>query len=302
MKVIKRNGTEVEFDATKIAGAITRAAKDRIPFNDIVKITDSVGDQCVSLGRAPHVEEIQNMVEDALMNFGYASVVRDYIRYRYDREKVRKGNSTDAEMLTLLDRVNEEALQENSNKDPIINSVQRDYMAGYVSKDLTERYFLPQDIVEADRQGIIHIHDKDYFAQHMHNCCLVNLKDMLQNGTVISGVMIDKPHKERIEIDRENGIKVARIYYPDCEILPTYFENYDTSKFTPLEYMAKCTEIMSKADVCFFLPCYYQSAGCRLEDHMAQVYGVKRMYLDFGVDADNLHEFVYEPIAIVREN
>lgn len=194
MKVIKRNGTEVEFDATKIAGAITRAGKDRIPFEDIVKITDMVGDQCVSLGRAPHVEEVQNMVEDALMNFGYASVVRDYIRYRYDREKIRKGNSTDAEIMTLLDRVNEEALQENSNKDPIINSVQRDYMAGYVSKDLTERYFLPQDIVEADKQGIIHVHDKDYFAQHMHNCCLVNLKDMLQHRTVISGVMIDTPH------------------------------------------------------------------------------------------------------------
>lgn len=194
MKVIKRNGTEVEFDATKIAGAITRAGKDRIPFEDIAKITDMVGDQCVSLGRAPHVEEVQNMVEDALMESGYASVARDYIRYRYDREKIRKGNSTDAEILTLLDRVNEEALQENSNKDPIINSVQRDYMAGYVSKDLTERYFLPQDIVEADRQGIIHVHDKDYFAQHMHNCCLVNLKDMLQHRTVISGVMIDTPH------------------------------------------------------------------------------------------------------------
>lgn len=108
--------------------------------------------------------------------------------------------------------------------------------------------------------------------------------------------------KEQIEIDRENGIKVARIYYPDCEILPTYFEDYDTSKFTPLEYMAKCTEFMNQADICLFLPCYYQSAGCRLEDHMAQVYGVKRMYLDFGVDADNLHEFVYEPIAIVRES
>ena len=146
------------------------------------------------LGRAPHVEEIQDMVEDALMENGYATVARDYIRYRYDREKIRKGNSTDAEILSLIDQANEEALQENSNKDPVINSVQRDYMAGYVSKDLTERYFLPQDIVEADRQGIIHVHDKDYFAQHMHNCCLVNLKDMLQNGTVISGVKIDKPH------------------------------------------------------------------------------------------------------------
>ena len=194
MKVIKRNGTEVEFDATKIAGAITRAGKDRIPFDNIAKITDSVGDQCALLGRAPHVEEIQDMAEDALMENGYATVARDYIRYRYDREKIRKGNSTDAEILSLIDQANEEALQENSNKDPVINSVQRDYMAGYVSKDLTERYFLPQDIVEADRQGIIHVHDKDYFAQHMHNCCLVNLKDMLQNGTVISGVKIDKPH------------------------------------------------------------------------------------------------------------
>lgn len=194
MKVIKRNGTEVEFDATKIAGAITRAGKDRIPFDNIAKITDSVGDQCALLGRAPHVEEIQDMVEDALMENGYATVARDYIRYRYDREKIRKGNSTDAEILSLIDQANEEALQENSNKDPVINSVQRDYMAGYVSKDLTERYFLPQDIVEADRQGIIHVHDKDYFAQHMHNCCLMNLKDMLQNGTVISGVKIDKPH------------------------------------------------------------------------------------------------------------
>lgn len=194
MKVIKRNGTEVEFDATKIAGAITRAGKDRIPFDDIAKITDSVGDQCALLGRAPHVEEIQDMVEDALMENGYATVARDYIRYRYDREKIRKGNSTDAEILSLIDQANEEALQENSNKDPVINSVQRDYMAGYVSKDLTERYFLPRDIVEAHKQGIIHVHDEDYFAQHMYNCCLVNLKDMLQNETVISGVKIEKPH------------------------------------------------------------------------------------------------------------
>lgn len=194
MRVIKRNGTEVAFDNTKIAGAITRASNDRIPFEDIAKITDSVSDMCYKLDRAPHVEEIQDMVEDALMNNGYAVVARDYIRYRYDREKIRKGNSTDAEILSLIDQTNEEALQENSNKDPIINSVQRDYMAGYVSKDLTERYFLPRDIVEAHKQGIIHVHDEDYFAQHMHNCCLVNLKDMLQNGTVISGVKIDKPH------------------------------------------------------------------------------------------------------------
>lgn len=194
MKVIKRNGTEVEFDATKIAGAITRAGKDRIPFDDIAKITDSVGDQCALFGRAPHVEEIQDMVEDALMENGYATVARDYIRYRYDREKIRKGNSTDAEILSLIDQTNEEALQENSNKDPVINSVQRDYMAGYVSKDLTERYFLPRDIVEAHKQGIIHVHDEDYFVQHMYNCCLVNLKDMLQKETVISGVKIEKPH------------------------------------------------------------------------------------------------------------
>lgn len=194
MRVIKRNGTEATFDNTKIAGAITRASNDRIPFEDIAKITDSVSDMCYKLDRAPHVEEIQDMVEDALMENGYATVARDYIRYRYDREKIRKGNSTDAEILSLIDQANEEALQENSNKDPVINSVQRDYMAGYVSKDLTERYFLPRDIVAAHKQGIIHVHDEDYFAQHMHNCCLVNLKDMLQHETVISGVKIEKPH------------------------------------------------------------------------------------------------------------
>lgn len=194
MRVIKRNGTEATFDNTKIASAITRASNDRIPFEDIAKITDSVSDMCYKLDRAPHVEEIQDMVEDALMENGYATVARDYIRYRYDREKIRKGNSTDAEILSLIDQANEEALQENSNKDPVINSVQRDYMAGYVSKDLTERYFLPRDIVEAHKQGIIHVHDEDYFAQHMYNCCLVNLKDMLQHETVISGVKIEKPH------------------------------------------------------------------------------------------------------------
>ena len=194
MRVIKRNGTEATFDNTKIAGAITRASNDRIPFEDIAKITDSVSDMCYKLDRAPHVEEIQDMVEDALMENGYATVARDYIRYRYDREKIRKGNSTDAEILSLIDQANEEALQENSNKDPVINSVQRDYMAGYVSKDLTKRYFLPRDIVAAHKQGIIHVHDEDYFAQHMHNCCLVNLKDMLQHETVISGVKIEKPH------------------------------------------------------------------------------------------------------------
>ena len=197
MKVIKRNGTEVEFDSTKIAGAITRAAKDRVSFSVVTAITDFVANDCTKLGRSPHVEEIQDMVEDALMRYGYASVARDYIRYRYDRERVRKGNTTDAEILSLIEQTNEEAIQENSNKDPVINSVQRDYMAGYVSKDLTERYFLPQDIVEAHKQGIIHVHDEDYFAQHMHNCCLVNLKDMLQNGTVISGVKIDKPHNTK---------------------------------------------------------------------------------------------------------
>ena len=199
MKVIKRNGTEVQFDREKIKNAISRASmsvedSNRMTENDIEKITDEVTKHFESIGRECSVEEIQDAVEGSLMLSGYFYVARAYVRYRYDREKIRQKNTTDDAILTLIDCANEEINQENSNKNPTINSTQRDYMAGEVSKDITRRLLLPKDIVEAHEQGIIHFHDADYFAQHMHNCDLVNLEDMLQNGTVISGTMIEKPH------------------------------------------------------------------------------------------------------------
>ena len=199
MKVIKRNGTEVQFDREKIKNAISRASmsvedSNRMTENDIEKITDEVAKHFESIGRECSVEEIQDAVEGSLMLSGYFYVARAYVRYRYDREKIRQKNTTDDAILTLIDCSNEEINQENSNKNPTINSTQRDYMAGEVSKDITRRLLLPKDIVEAHEQGIIHFHDADYFAQHMHNCDLVNLEDMLQNGTVISGTMIEKPH------------------------------------------------------------------------------------------------------------
>ena len=192
MKVMKRNGSEVDFQREKITIAIGKAAKGRI--ENIEEITARVEQECRQLNRAVAVEEIQDMVEAAIMASGAYDVARDYVRYRYDREKIRKANTTDAKILSLIECNNEEAKQENSNKDPVINSVQRDYMAGEVSRDLTRRILLPQDIVKADEEGIIHFHDADYYAQHMHNCDLVNLEDMLQNGTCISETHIDKPH------------------------------------------------------------------------------------------------------------
>ena len=192
MKVMKRNGSEVDFQREKITIAIGKAAKGRI--ENIEEITSKVERECQLLNRAVAVEEIQDMVEAAIMASGAYDVARDYVRYRYDREKIRKANTTDAKILSLIECNNEEAKQENSNKDPVINSVQRDYMAGEVSRDLTRRILLPQDIVKADEEGIIHFHDADYYAQHMHNCDLVNLEDMLQNGTCISETHIDKPH------------------------------------------------------------------------------------------------------------
>ena len=199
MKVIKRNGAEVQFDRQKIKNAISKASmsvedSERMTENDIEKITDEVTKHFESMGRECSVEEIQDAVEGSLMLSGYFYVARAYVRYRYDREKIRQKNTTDDAILTLIDCANEEINQENSNKNPTINSTQRDYMAGEVSKDITRRLLLPKDIVEAHEQGIIHFHDADYFAQHMHNCDLVNLEDMLQNGTVISGTMIEKPH------------------------------------------------------------------------------------------------------------
>lgn len=189
---MKRNGSEVDFQRAKIETAIRKAAQGRV--DRIEALGQQVEQQCFALNRAVSVEEIQDMVEAAIMASGAYDVARDYVRYRYDREKIRRANTTDAKILSLIECNNEEAKQENSNKDPVINSVQRDYMAGEVSRDLTRRLLLPQDIVQADEDGIIHFHDSDYFAQHMHNCDLVNLEDMLQNGTCISETHIDKPH------------------------------------------------------------------------------------------------------------
>ena len=197
--VIKRNGKEVGFDITKIAGAIRKANQEVEPIYQMNEyqidgIAENVAGQCAKLDRAVSVEEIQDMVETGIMEMRGYEVAQKYVRYRYMRELARKANTTDEEILSLLDQSNEEAKQENSNKNPVINSTQRDYMAGYVSRDLTSRVLLPEEITRAHREGIIHFHDSDYFAQREHNCDLVNLEDMLQNGTVISGTMIEKPH------------------------------------------------------------------------------------------------------------
>ncbi len=199
MKIIKRNGAEVPFDIQKIERAITKANNsvaeaDRMTPVQIGRIAESVELQCQKMNRAPTVEEIQDMVEHHIMAHGAFEVAKHYITYRYTRSLVRKANTTDDKILSLIECNNEEAKQENSNKNPVVNSTQRDYMAGEVSRDITNRLLLPQDIVEAHEEGIIHFHDTDYFAQHMHNCDLVNLEDMLQNGTVITGTMIEKPH------------------------------------------------------------------------------------------------------------
>ena len=199
MKIIKRNGAEVGFDITKIIIAITKANEsvaeaDRMTPMQIQRIAESVELQCQKMNRAPTVEEIQDMVEHYIMAHGAFEVAKHYITYRYTRSLVRKSNTTDDKILSLIECNNEEAKQENSNKNPVVNSTQRDYMAGEVSRDITNRILLPQDIVDAHNEGIIHFHDTDYYAQHMHNCDLVNLEDMLQNGTVITGTLIEKPH------------------------------------------------------------------------------------------------------------
>ena len=200
MNIIKRNGTEVVFEAQKIANTVTKAnnsvgENSRLTAEQIQKITDSVTETCKSMGHAPAVEEIQDLVERQIMAQGAFDVAKNYITYRYTRSLVRRSNTTDQKILSLIECCNEEVKQENSNKNPVVNSTQRDYMAGEVSRDITERLLLPPDIVEAHKEGIIHFHDSDYFAQHMHNCDLVNLEDMLQNGTVISGTLIERPHR-----------------------------------------------------------------------------------------------------------
>ena len=199
MKIIKRNGAEENFDISKIIMAVTKANAaveecDRMTPRQIQRIAESVELACQELGRSAAVEEIQDMVEKQIMAHGAFEVAKAYITYRYTRSLVRRANTTDDRILSLIECNNEEAKQENSNKNPIVNSTQRDYMAGEVSRDITSRLLLPKDIVEAHEEGIIHFHDADYYAQHMHNCDLVNLEDMLQNGTVITGTLIERPH------------------------------------------------------------------------------------------------------------
>lgn len=198
MKIIKRSGIEVDFDASKIDSAVSKANREaaenaRLTVEQIKDISKYIKNLCENIGRTLNVEEIQDLVENKIMEYQAFEVARKYITYRYKRSLVRKSNSTDEQILSLIECNNEEVKQENSNKNPVINSVQRDYMAGEVSKDITRRFLLPEEIVKAHEEGIIHFHDADYFAQHMHNCCLVNLDDMLQNGTVISEVMIERP-------------------------------------------------------------------------------------------------------------
>ena len=198
MKVIKRSGVETKFDVNKIILAISKANQStepehRISDEEIRRISENLAAQCKKLRKSMNVEEIQDLVENELMSEGTHELAKNYITYRYSRALVRKANTTDAQIMSLIECNNEEVKQENSNKNPTVNSVQRDYMAGEVSKDITKRFLLPEDVVEAHEEGIIHFHDADYFAQHMHNCDLVNLEDMLQNGTVISGTLIEKP-------------------------------------------------------------------------------------------------------------
>lgn len=199
MNVIKRNGQEVVFNLDKVKSAIAKANKDVAPQDQIdglgiINIATAVDEECQNLKRAVNVEEIQDFVEDTLLEMGYYRLAKAYMTYRYQHALMRQTNTTDGKILSLINLENEEIKQENSNKNPVIVSTQRDYMAGEVSKDLSKRYLLPPDIIEAHNKGIIHFHDMDYFAQHIHNCDLINLEDMLQNGTIISGTLIEKPH------------------------------------------------------------------------------------------------------------
>ena len=199
MKIIKRSGTEVTFDIDKIVNAIRAANLEveegsRLTDRQVIYAAQNVAEACEKAGHTVSVEEIQDLVEDEIMRLDCYEVARHYIIYRYVQSLKRQKNTTDDKILSLIECNNEEVKQENSNKNPTVNSVQRDYMAGEISKDLTQRVLLPQEIVDAHNEGLIHFHDSDYFAQHMHNCDLVNLEDMLQNGTVISGTLIEKPH------------------------------------------------------------------------------------------------------------
>ena len=199
MTIIKRNGSEVPFDVTKIQNAIRKASMDveenhQLSEDDILFISQQVQKVCEKRHRALNVEVIQDLVEEKLIQYNYAQVARCYIKYRFKHELIRKGNTTDDQILSLIENTNEEIKQENANKNSTVLSTQRDYMAGEVSKDISRRILLPNDIITEHDNGVIHFHDMDYFGQHSHNCDLVNLEDMLQNGTVISGTLIEKPH------------------------------------------------------------------------------------------------------------
>lgn len=237
--VIKRNGQEVSFDRERIFNAVDKANREVDEIHQLSKpqmnaITENVTGQILSAPHAVRVEDIQDMVEKAIMEMRGYEVAQKYIRYRYMKQLVRKSNTTDDAILSLIDLNNEEAKQENSNKNPVINSTQRDYIAGEVSRDLTNRVLLPQDIVEAHKNGLIHFHDSDYYVQKSHNCDLVNLDDMLQNGTCISGTMIEKPHSfyTACNITTQIIAQVASNQYGLPKLLP--YQNNANCKYTRL--------------------------------------------------------------------
>ena len=251
MKIIKRNGSEVDFDLSKIKRAISKANQSvksqELTQSQIDDISDYVEFRLSKAGRAYSVEEIQDIVENQIMAQGAFEVAKSYVKYRYTRSLIRNSNTTDNQILTLIECNNEEVKQENSNKNPTINSVQRDYMAGEVSKDLTKRMLLPLDIVQAHEQGLIHFHDSDYFAQHMHNCDLVNLEDMLQNGTVISGTLIEKPHSFSTACNIATQIiaQVASSQYGGQSISLTHL-----APFVDISRKKIRREILEEANVC----------------------------------------------------
>ncbi len=263
MKIIKRNGAEVQFDIAKIYNAIRKANKEvsednRLSEEQIEHIVSRVKALAGDLNRAVSVEEIQDFVENQIMSEKAFAVARKYITYRYSRALVRKSNTTDAQILTLIECNNEEVKQENSNKNPTVNSVQRDYMAGEVSKDITRRILLPLDIVEAHDEGLIHFHDADYFAQHMHNCDLVNLEDMLQNGTVISGTYIEKPHSF------STACNIA------TQIIAQVASNQYGGQSISLTHLAPFVDI-SRKKICADVREELASAGIRDEKCIAQI-------------------------------
>ena len=251
MKIIKRNGSEVDFDLHKIITAISKANQSvqtqELTESQINDIADYVEFRLNKAGRAYSVEEIQDIVENQIMAQGAFEVAKSYVKYRYTRTLIRNSNTTDNQILTLIECNNEEVKQENSNKNPTINSVQRDYMAGEVSKDLTRRILLPLDIVQAHEEGLIHFHDSDYFAQHMHNCDLVNLEDMLQNGTVISGTLIEKPHSFSTACNIATQIiaQVASSQYGGQSISLTHL-----APFVDISRKKIRKEIMDEIEVC----------------------------------------------------